>query len=98
MSTIMASDMPSVCHTGPFATPLCLVGYHSFLFLLFGFTFAFMFKGLYNVHFHGLQHVPGPFLGGFSDFYKIYSFACRHIPSGTMELHQRSVSLQSTPV
>lgn len=89
MTTIAASDMASVCHTGPFATPVCFIAYHYFLCPLFGLIFAFMFKGLYNVFFHELHHVPGPFLGGFTDFYKVYIFACRHIPSGTMELHQR---------
>lgn len=46
-------------------------------------------KGIYNRYFHPLRNFPGPFWGGFTDFYKLYIFASKHIPSATMELHQK---------
>ena len=73
----------------PFIGLVRFVEYHYYLFPLFALAITFVSKGLYNTYFHDLSHVPGPFLGGFTDFYKVYIFACRHIPSGTMELHQQ---------
>ena len=66
-----------------------LFEHHYYLLSLSILGVAFVFRGIYNVYFHDLRHVPGPFLGGFTDFYKVYIFACKHIPSGTMALHQQ---------
>lgn len=66
-----------------------LVKCHYYLFSFGILAMAFVSRGIYNTCFHNLHHVPGPFWGGFTDFYKVYIFACRHIPSGTMELHQQ---------
>ena len=63
--------------------------YHYLIFSLSILAVAFMSKGLYNVYFHELHRIPGPFFGSFTDFYKVYVFACRHIPSETLQLHQR---------
>lgn len=87
--TTMITELPSIYPWGPFLTTVRFISCHYCLSFLLVFVVAFLLKGLYNVYFHDLHHVPGPFLGGFTDFYKVYIFACRHIPSGTMELHQR---------
>lgn len=52
-------------------------------------TSVFVLQGIYNQYLHPLHHFPGPFWGGFTDFYKLYIFAATHIPSQTMKLHAR---------
>jgi len=87
MITTLAQMAP-LCPLGPFLAIVRFVEYRYGLFALFALAAAFVSKGIYNVCFHDLHHVPGPFLGGFTDFYKVYIFGCRHIPSATMELHR----------
>jgi len=88
MNTI-TNQMASVCLLSPLSAIVNFFEYHYYLFFMFVLAVAFLSKGFYNVYFHNLRHIAGPFLGGFTDFYKVYIFACRHIPSGTMELHQQ---------
>ncbi len=88
MNTV-TNRMASICLLSPFPAIANFFEYHYYLFFMFVLVVAFLSKGFYNVYFHNLRHIPGPFLGGFTDFYKVYIFACRHIPSGTMELHQQ---------
>ena len=71
---------------------LCIVQFiqcHYYLSILTLLLGIFLANGIYNAYFHGIHHVHGPFLGRFTDFYKVYIFACKHIPSATMELHRR---------
>ena len=63
-----------------------------FHYLLFAFllcVIAGVLKGIYNRCFHPLRNFPGPFWGSFTDFYKLYIFASKHIPSATMDLHEQ---------
>lgn len=62
--------------------------HHYYICLLTVLLSALMANGLFNVYFRQLHHIPGPALGGFTDFYKLYIFACKHIPSATLQLHQ----------
>lgn len=62
---------------------------HCFLFAVLLCVGAVMLRGIYNRYFHPLRNFPGPFWGGVTDFYKLYIFASTHIPSATMELHQK---------
>ena len=79
----------SLCLHTSFQAFVYLVKCHYYLSLLSILAIAFVSRGIYNAYFHNLHHVPGPFWGSFTDFYKVYIFACRHIPSGMMELHQQ---------
>ena len=84
-SNLLTSLRPSVPIL--FATKISLPNYLLLVFLFC--VVAGVLKGVYNRYLHPLRNFPGPFWGGFTDFYKLYIFASKHIPSATMELHQK---------
>lgn len=44
-------------------------------------------KGIYNKFFHPLANFPGPFLGGFTEWYLVYVICS--VPTFGLELHKK---------
>lgn len=48
-----------------------------------------LLNSIYNRYFHPLSHVPGPFWGSVSDFYKLYIIAKKDAHTRGIAMHKK---------
>lgn len=57
--------------------------------LSLGCLIIFILLGIYNRYFHTLRHIPGPFWGSVTDFYKLCALVSQDVSQFSLELHQK---------